>query len=305
MTQITGELPLLGHVEPGRIQGPRVAGRVATAWKRGLREPFVHFLLLGSALFCVSHWLEERSRFTRILITRDNVHAIAENYRLQYGRYPTPTQLESLVDGYVREEVYYHEAQKLGLDEEDEIVRRRLVQKYEFLQQDLTIAAEPAEADLRKYFQQHAERYRQPATVAFSQVYFSVDRRGDTAARAAAEAMAAQLNARGVSRAPDRGDAFPGPQDFPTLSAEEAERVFGQGALTNGLFQLQPGRWSAPLRSTYGWHVLHVDRYAPARPADFPAVQDQVRRDFLEDARAARNDANYADLRKRFEIRRE
>jgi hypothetical protein len=224
---------------------------------------------------------------------------------LQYGRYPTAAQLESLVDGFIREEVFYHEAQKLGLDQDDEIVRRRLVQKYEFLQQDLAIATDPSDADIKAYFEKHADHYRIPQTAAFSQVFFSVDRRGEASARAAAELAAGKLNAAGVDRAPEDGDPFPGPEDFPALSAEEAERVFGLGELTAGLFQLTPGHWSAPLRSTYGWHIIRMEAYTPSRPADFERVKEQVRRDFLEDARAARNEANYAQLRRNFEIVRE
>jgi peptidyl-prolyl cis-trans isomerase C len=281
------------------------AARSAKGWHRWLREPFFHFLLLGGALFLFSHWLEERGRFARIVVTKDTVGSLAQNYHLQYGRDPTPVELETLVDGYIREEVLYHEAQKLGLDREDEIVRRRLVQKYEFLQQDLAIAAEPSETELRAYFDRHAEHYRTPATVAFSHVYFSVDRHGETGARAAAETTAERLNAVGVSRAPDAGDAFPGPREFPTLSADEADRVFGQSALTNSLFALSAGRWSTPLRSAYGWHTVHVDSYIAAKAATFSTVADQVRRDYLDDARTARNETAYAQVRKNYEIVRE
>jgi len=305
MLDITSDLGLLEPSQRERTEIRPVGVRRASLARRLLREPFLHFLVLGTALFFLSHYLEERGRFTRILITKDSVHAIAENYRQQYGAYPTPTQLNTLVEGFIQEEVYYHEAQKLGLDQDDEIVRRRLVQKYEFLQQDLAIAANPSEADLRDYFRSHADHYRVPAIAAFSQVFFSVDRRGGDAARAAAATAAAQLNTAAVARAPNAGDPFPGPQNFPALSGEEAERVFGQGDLTAGLFHLTPGRWSQPLRSAYGWHIIHIDNFTPARAADFATVRDEVQRDFLEDARAARNTANYAQLRKRFVITRE
>jgi len=277
----------------------------APGWRRYLREPFFHFLILGGGLFFFSHWLEQRSRFTRIEITQDVVRALAQNYHLQYGRDPTSSQLEAMVQGHIREEVLYHEAHRLGLDQEDEIVRRRLVQKYEFLQQDLTIAADPTDAELRAYFASHEANYRKPETVAFSHVYFSVDRRGEDEARAAAATEVAKLISTGRTRAADAGDVFPGPQDFPALSAEEAERVFGRSVLTESLLHLEAGRWSTPLRSAYGWHVIHVDSYTPSRSADFAAVKDQVRRDYLEDARTARNEADYARLRKNFEIVRE
>jgi hypothetical protein len=144
-----------------------------------------------------------------------------------------------------------------------------------------------------------------PDTVTFSQVYFSVDRRGEAAAREAAQMAREQLNSAGVIRAPEVGDAFPGPQDFPGLSQDEAGRVFGAGSLTAELFHLPVGSWSAPLRSAYGWHVIHVDGFTPSRPPELETVKEQVRRDFIDAARTARNEANYAQLRQSFEIVRE
>ena len=273
--------------------------------KRWLREPFLHFILLGGALFLVGDYLEQRSRFTQIVISKDAVRGIADNYRLQYGHYPTDAQLEALVEGYTREEVFYHEAQKLGLDQDDEIVRRRLVQKYEFLQQDLAVADNPSDIDVRAYFLAHADRYTLPPTVAFSQVFFSVDRRGDDNAKGAASSASLKLNSSGTVRAPAEGDSFPGPEDYSGLSAQDAERVFGKGGLTEALFALTPGQWSTPLRSAYGWHIIRVEAYAPSRPAEFDAVREQVRRDYIEQMRAERNEVNYAQLKRNFKIVRE
>lgn len=304
MTEIAGDITVLA---PAITRRPRAIRSAATGrWRRWLGEPFLHFLVLGGALFLVSHYLDQRGRYTRIVITPDTVTGIAESYRLQYGRLPTNSQLESLTDGYIRDQIYYHEALKLGLDQNDEIVRRRLVQKYEFLQQDLAIDSEPTDSQLQAYFLQHADRYRTPDTAAFAQVYFSVDRRGETDAHEAARLAAQELTAAGVVRAPEAGDPFPGPQDFPALSREEAGRVFGENAaLTDGLFHAPVGRWSAPMRSAYGWHIIHVDSFSPSRPADFQTVKEQARRDFIDEARAARNEANFAELRKSFEIVRE
>lgn len=304
MTEIAGDITVLA---PAITRRPRAIRSAATGrWRRWLGEPFLHFLVLGGALFLVSHYLDQRGRYTRIVITPDTVTGIAESYRLQYGRLPTHSQLESLTDGYIRDQIYYHEALKLGLDQNDEIVRRRLVQKYEFLQQDLAIDSEPTDSQLQAYFLQHADRYRTPDTAAFAQVYFSVDRRGETDAHEAARLAAQELTAAGVVRAPEAGDPFPGPQDFPALSREEAGRVFGENAaLTDGLFHAPVGRWSAPMRSAYGWHIIHVDSFSPSRPADFQTVKEQARRDFIDEARAARNEANFAELRKSFEIVRE
>jgi peptidyl-prolyl cis-trans isomerase C len=250
----------------------------------------------------VSHYLEERSRFTRITITSDQVRGIAENYRLQYGALPSPPLLDTLVENFVREEIFYHEALKLGLDQDDEIIRRRLVQKYEFLQQDLAAPAEPTDSQLREYYNQHLEHYRRPDTVSFTHVYFSPDARGEDGAHEAAREWATTLNDRRVSRAVDEGDRFPGTYDFSVLSREELARVFGQHGLAQSVFDVEPNRWSAPIRSGFGWHTVYVSARQPGRLATFEEVRGDVRRDYIEAERDRRNAEALAKLRKGFVI---
>jgi len=103
------------------------ATRTTAEWRgllaRAVREPFLHFIVLGALLFGLGEYLEARANFSRITITRDAVAGIITNYQLQYGITPAGQQLDSLIDQYVREEVFYHEALRLGLDRNDEIIR--------------------------------------------------------------------------------------------------------------------------------------------------------------------------------------
>ncbi len=273
--------------------------------RRALREPFLHFLLLGAILFVVNEYLEERSKFTRIVLTPEVIQGIATNYALQYGVKPTGAQLDSLVDEYVREEVFYHAALKLGLDRGDEISRRRLVQKYEFLQQDLALAQEPRRDELKAYYGAHLEQYRTPERITFTQIYFSPDRRGEEGARADAARIAAELRERGVSRAVDEGDRFAGPADYAAVSAEELSRVFGKEGLAQAVFSVPLNQWSEPIHSGLGWHLLFVTGHRAPELASFEQAEDTVRRDYLAAARASRNEELYARLKRGFVIVRE
>ena len=273
--------------------------------RRLLHEPFLHFLLLGSLLFALSHYLDERSRLTRITITRDQVRRIAEGYRMQYGNLPAATQLDGLVDRFVEEEIFYREALKLGLDREDEIVRRRLAQKYEFLQQDLSTPAEPTETQLRAYYVQHLDQYQVPARITFTQVYFSPDQRGEEGARDFADKLAASLNRRGNTPTVDQGDRFPGSNAYAGLSREDLARVFGEKGLTQEIFSIEPNHWSAPLRSGFGWHTVYVTAKQPSQEAAFDDVRQSVRLDYNEAERNRRNIEALAKLRTHFVIIRE
>ena len=272
---------------------------------RVLREPIVHFVLLGGILFALNHTFEEHVRFSRITITEDQIDRMADNYRLQYGDFPSSSQLEALVDKYIDEEIFYREALKLGLDRKDEIVRRRLVQKYEFLQQDLSTPTDPTDAQLSDYYRQHLAQYQIPERVTFTQVYFSADHRGELGARTAAEALASSLNRRGITRAVEQGDRFAGPNDFTARSHQELMRVFGEEGLAHDIFGVERKRWSTPLRSGYGWHTVYVSAREPARQAAFAEVRDQLQRDCIESVRAQRNAQALASLRAQFTIERQ
>ena len=288
-----------------RQTAPSHSLRLSFGWRQLLSEPFLHFLVLGALMFGINQYLEARSRFTHIAITPDVVQGIAENYRLQYGSLPTQERLDALVEARIREEVFYREALRLGLDQGDEIIRRRLVQKYEFLQHDLEIVREPDEQTLRAFFDANEQRYQLPDAVSFSHIYFSPDARGEEGARAEAARVASALTSVGVSRAPDEGDPFPGPTDFASVSQGELGRVFGREGLASGVFALPTSRWSEPIRSGLGWHVAYVNSRELARLPGFDEVRQVVRRDYLEAAQAKRNDAAYEKLKRSFVIEHE
>jgi hypothetical protein len=169
------------------------------------------------------------------------VEGIENNYRLQYGASPTPEQLAALIDRYIQEEVYYREALRLKLGDNDEIVRRRLVQKYEFLEQDLGTPPPPSDAELRAYYETYRERYAIPERLTFSQVFFSIDRAGEADAKARAARALTTLNDRRLSRAPGLGDSFPGEADYAEVTPMQVRRAFGASSLSE-LWTFWPSR---------------------------------------------------------------
>jgi peptidyl-prolyl cis-trans isomerase C len=267
-----------------------------------MREPLLHFLLLGALLWTLTSHLTHSATERHIRISRADIAGIIANYRQQYGSQPSTAQLDALTDAFVREEIYYREAVQQGLDRDDEIVRRRLVQKYEFLQQDLATIPQPHEADLAAWYAAHQGQYRRPARVSFTQIYFSPDTRGEQAAYDNALRERSSLVSSGRTRAPQDGDAFPGTTDFSSLTAQDVERVFGPGSLSDSIFALPLATWSAPLRSGLGWHLVRVDAREPAQTPPQSEVSERVRRDWLEAQRERHNDDSYARLKARYTI---
>lgn len=274
----------------------RLAGRLRPL----LREPLTHFLVLGILIFAISHWLEARSQRYVITIGPADLARIETSYVQQYGSEPTPAQLRTMVGNTVREEVYLREALALGLDRNDEIVRRRLAQKYQFLQGDLATPRVPAEAELRRWFAAHAADFAEPARRSFEQRYFAIDQRGEAAARALAGEAAARL-ARG--EAAPAGDTFPGPGNVARLARDDAERLFGDAGFARAVFAAPPGRWVGPFRSGFGWHVVRVTDSSPAHPRDYASARGEALTAWQEQDRIARNDAAYRQLLARYTVR--
>ncbi len=270
-----------------------------------VREPFFQFVALGVLLFAASEYLEARANFARIEITRAQIEGIANNYRLQYGASPTAEQLDGLVDQFIKEEVFYHEALRLKLDRDDEIIRRRLVQKFEFLQQDLGTPQDPSEAELRAFYRSHTKNYAIPERLTFSHVFFSVDRSGEEGARVRAERVLAALNQQRLTRTPDSGDGFPGAFDFGGATPVQVRRAFGSSALSEAVFKIAPGHWAGPFRSGFGWHLVYVTAHEPAGVAAYEDARDAVQRDYTDAERGIRNAAALESLKKHFTIVRE
>ena len=163
---------------------------------RWLREPLLHFLIIGTGLFLLYQVTRggDESAPREIAISESRIEALAENFARTWMRPPTPQELRGLVDDYVKEEVFYREAIAMGLDRDDTVIRRRLRQKMEFVSEDAAAAAEPTDAQLQQFLTAHPEKFVEPARVTFQQVFVNAEKRGD-AARRDAERILAELQA--------------------------------------------------------------------------------------------------------------
>jgi peptidyl-prolyl cis-trans isomerase C len=266
-----------------------------------LKEPLLHFLLLGAAIYIGVSAVNRAHDPHRIVVGPEQTRQIIARYQLQYGEAPDAAQLNTLIDRYAQEEILYREGVALGLDRDDEIVRRRIVQKVEFLQQDVKVAQEPKLAELQAFYESHRSRYAVAEKVSFTHIYFSPDIGGDAAARARAEKLL--THARDIpARAPERGDRFPDVYDYSLLGRTELNRLFGESELTGGVLKAPVGEWSGPYRSGYGWHLVRVTQHEADRTLSFAEARDRVELDFIQDARDSRNTASFAKLAKKYSV---
>lgn len=277
---------------------PRVRELVRLAF----REPFLQFVVLGVCIWWgCSFWRGQHDRH-EINWSAEDRERVVLGFASQFGRPPSPQELQGLIERAIRDEIFYREGIALHLDQDDEIIRRRIAQKYAFLQEDLSAEAPPSHEALARWFDQHKLSYRAPAHVALTQLFFSADRDGEIAARTRATDALTRLRGAALHMV-DLGDSFPGPSQINSLTPDEALRLFGESELTEHLFHLAVGEWSGPYRSGYGWHLVRVLEVFPSAQAALDEIHDQVLADYLDEQRRTVNERIYAALRGKYTIR--
>jgi peptidyl-prolyl cis-trans isomerase C len=277
-------------------------------WKQWLREPLLHFLLIGAALFVGYRVLnptptpETASQSSRIELTHDDLLQMSVTWLAQGRPAPTPEQMRNLVEHRVREEILYREALALGLDKGDTIVRRRLAQKMEFLAEDVSAIKEPTTEKIRAWFASNAQRFALAPRVSFRHLYFSFDQRGGRAGEEAAQALAQIAGKPGDwPGATALADPFMFQDFYGDRSFDEMAKLFGP-SFARALLRLAPGAWQGPIESGYGWHLIFVDSIAPARVPAFEEIEPEVKSEWVAEQREEAKRKAFEIMRARYQV---
>jgi parvulin-like peptidyl-prolyl isomerase len=236
----------------------------------------------------------------RIEITKGDADQLRQAWQMQWKRPPTTDELDGLIAGEIRERILSKEAMKLGLDQDDPIVRRRLAQKLEFLLQDVGTLREPTEDELATYFVNHRTDYTVPARVTFSHIFFSAAKRA-SAQQDARSILKGLREGNGEGAATAHGDPFLLDVEIQDRPLPEIEQMFGR-EFSAAIASLATGEWQGPVRSTYGWHVVKVATRKEARVPMLAEVREKVQKDFAEEQRRKTNDEVFERLKSRYVI---
>jgi PPIC-type PPIASE domain len=271
--------------------------------KKLIREPFIHFLLLGAAIFIANRLVSGRAENQpgKIVITQGQITSLVIGFSRTWQRPPTREELEGLIRDRVREEVYYREAVAMGLDRDDAIIRRRLQQKLEFVTDDVAAPAEPTDAELAEYLKTHADVFRTDRRFSFSQVYLDPSKRGEHLAQDANELLI-QLRQQGRDvDLSSLGDAFLLEHRFEAAPNSEIAKQFGEKFAAK-LTDLPIGQWSSPIESGYGMHLVFVEERTEGRLPELAEVRDAVSRDWINARRLESNEKFFQSLLKHYQV---
>jgi hypothetical protein len=267
--------------------------------KKIMREPLVHFLLIGAGLFLLFNFTNGSAgdQPNQIVVTPGQVKQMTANFTRSRMRPPTEQEIAALIQSHLRDEVYYREALAMGLDKGDALIRRRMRQKLEFILEDISAQADPSDEVLTDFMQQHMDRYRLEAQISFRQVYLSPDRRKDMVGDA--RKMLARL--QGGTDPKTLGDPIMVGHKFTFASESEIERAFGK-SFVQQILELEPGKWTGPVLSGLGGHLVMVSEWRDGRMPELAEVRTAVERDWLSQRGKELKDITFRKLLEGYEV---
>jgi hypothetical protein len=272
-----------------------------------LKEPLLHFLLIGVALFLLYGWRSNSaslpgnkpgSQTAQIVVSREAFERMNTQFIKTWQRQPTEEEQKRLTEDLIRNEIFYREAIAIGLDRDDAVLKRRLRQKMEFIYENISDLAEPSDEDLQTFMETHREKYITDPEIGFHQVYINVHQRGDNAVSHAQRLLGWLEKGADPNTI---GDVTLLEPQMPLSPLRDIARQFGD-EFTQYLLKSTLGKWTGPISSGYGLHLVLVTDRISSRLPDLEAIRTVVRRDWMAEQQRALKDAAYAKLRQRYTV---
>jgi hypothetical protein len=285
------------------IQHSTPGSRSLVTWVPSLlREPLIHFLLLGALLFGLHAYLQDSAAPSaqQIVVSAGKIEHLSAIFSKTWQRPPTEEELQGLIDDYILEEVAYREGKAIGLDQDDTIIRRRIRQKLDFFAEDLASQTEPTEAQLAEFFETRRASYATDARLSLRQIFFDPERH-DIDLEQEIAAMVEKLEEDPAIGSPDQGDRSLLEYQYQDVSQREIESIFGYEFAAK-VTELPVQIWQGPVRSAFGLHVVIVDQRQSGRLLGLDEVRDAVRRDWEHLNRQALADNFYRGLKDKYQV---
>ncbi len=263
-----------------------------------LREPLVHFLLAGFAVFLFSAWRGEPVDPTSrtIAIDEAQVDELAQRFAQSWRRSPTTAEIDGLIRDHIKEEIYYREALRLGLDGDDAIIRQRLRSKMEYLATSEIENTVPDEKTLQKWLSTHAARYSVGATYSFDQIYLKATNIEPDRLKTLMAKIAQAEDWQKI------GDAISLPRSMESAEASEIARQFGDD-FALALTKLSSGTWAGPVPSGFGSHIVRIRTIKPGRQPMLSEIRQRVENDWRTETVKQREAKAYQTLLDGYTIR--
>jgi hypothetical protein len=275
------------HVGPETVAAPRRARLRPPGW---LREPLLHFVVLGGVLFAVAHFVAGRTDDPRTIVVGADVDREArDTFKAARGREPNTEELAALQRVWLDNEVLYREGLALQVDKGDPAIRERVIFKaLSVIDSNVHLPAADDKV-LRAWFDGHRDKYDEPARYDFEEAALSGD-----GSEASVREFVNALN----SGLP--GDAKAGLRVFKGRPHGSLVESYG-AQLARTLEGAPPNTWQA-LRTRDAWRAMRLDATTPAKPAVFEALRGVVLHDWIDATAAEQRTAAVRALANKYKV---
>lgn len=263
---------------------------------RRLKDPLTLCCLVGVIVFLGSLLVDGDRINTEIVVSDADINRIEQQWLLEQGRLPTPTELDGLIASFAQEEMLVREALAMGLDYNDTIIRRRLVQKYQFIMEDEALNEPASEADLQEFFEANKDMYMSGPKISFKHIFFNSS--NEEATPSYIENLISRVDEENWYTL---GDPFPLTREFHLNTHAQIANVLGSQFLT-AVLKVQEDEWVGPIDSSYGSHLVCVTERRAAELESFDELNRRVRLDYDAHRRDEAYDKILADLSTRYKI---
>jgi hypothetical protein len=268
-----------------------------------IREPLLHFAFAGALLFIAYGWVQgfrsAESTGEPVKLGAGELRWLTETFKNQWRRLPDDQELRGLASNLIEEELLAREAYALGLDQDDTIVRRRLAQKLLFLIEDGSQLAKPSETELRDFYATNIELFRTQPRISFKHIFFDPQKRRE--AISDAKTASISITTGGDQDLSALGDRLLLGSSFENMDEQSLAVTFG-AEFARIVVGLQPGKWSGPIRSGYGVHLVRVSHAIAGEARRFEEMRDHVEREWRRGRKDSAKAAYVAKLREKYGV---
>lgn len=260
------------------------------------REPAVLFFLLGILFFVLyqaaTGYMEDRKK--QIHVSQAQIVQLEESYTRAWNRPPGETEMEALVNDYIMDEIFYKEAVAMGLDKTDPTIKQRLRQLMEMMMDEYSTIY-PSEDQLRAYLEANPDKFRRENRISFRQLYFAPE------ALEQARDFLTQLRNNEAAYLSYPGGLLLLPEININQYNSAVDKMFGE-FFASAIFEMETGKWTGPLESPYGWHLIFIDEINPGVLPDLEEIWDLVEREWSADRKKEIREEQYRIMREQYSI---
>jgi len=283
-----------------------------------IKDPLFHFILIAVIAYTATAMTSEKLPTANdndniILVDKQNFQLFLQQRSKVYGQQVgeklyqslTDEKKQLLIDEYIREEALFRQAVSMGLDKNDPLIRQRLVQKLEFLNQEVQLAStELSRNDLETYFSNNADNYLAQAHITLTHIFYKNITEGDQNLQEIIN-LRQELNNKAVnaSASSQHGDRYLYNRNY----VERIEPYIGQHfsqLIAAQLFSenTTSEQWIGPYYSIHGAHLFYISKRVASKLPSLDEIYNLVKSDAKDENSKRLTEQRIADLINQYQV---